>query len=77
MEPYNFLEDLSNKEIRDTLRMPIQHNNIKIIPVKIEVNDNKNKEKNSNNKNSNSIKSFELRLPTDLPDLSYDIRQKE
>ena len=73
MEPYNFLEDLSNKEIRDTLRMPIQHNNIKIIPVKIEVNDNKNKEKNSNN----SIKSFELRLPTDLPDLSFDIRQKE
>ena len=43
MEPYNFLEDLSNKEIRDTLRMPIQHNNIKIIPVKIEVNDNRNK----------------------------------
>ena len=68
MEPYNFLEDLSNKEIRDTLRMPIQHNNIKIIPVKNEVND---------NKNSNSIKSFELRLPTDLPDLSFDIRQKE
>ena len=77
MEPYNFLEDLSNKEIRDTLRMPIQHNNIKIIPVKNEVNDNKNKEKNSNNKISNSIKSFELRLPTDLPDLSFDIRQKE
>ena len=74
MEPHNFLENLDNKEICNTLRMPIKQQPIQKIIQKAETKeDDNNKIKINNNKNDvHFIKSTEFRLPSFLQDISYD-----
>ena len=74
MEPHNFLENLDNKEIYNTLRMPIKQQPIqKIISKPEKQEDDNDKNKINNNKNDiHFIKSTEYRLPSFLQDISYD-----
>lgn len=73
MEPHNFLENLDNKEIYNTLRMPIEQKPIQKIIPKTENQEDDNKNKIDNNKNDiHFIKSTEFRLPSFLQDISYD-----
>ena len=65
MEPHNFLQNLNNKEIYNTLRMPIEQ---KPIPENI----NRNMKNNNNNEDIHFIKSTEFRLPLFLQDISFD-----
>ena len=66
MEPHNFLQNLDNKEIYNTLRMPIDK---KTTPENNNLNKNNNK---NNNDDIHFIASKELRLPLFMQDISYD-----
>ena len=65
MEPHDFRQNLNNKEIYNTLRMPIEQ---KPTPENI----NRNMKNNNNNEDIHFIKSTEFRLPSFLQDISYD-----